>query len=47
MEIKSVHKILKYIRELIDYALDFVLKILDLAKRYGGKNRNKKIIKST
>ena len=37
MEIKSVHKILKYIRKLIDYAFEFFIKILDLAKRYRGK----------
>ena len=38
MEIKSAHKIMKYIKKFIDYALDFVLKILNLAKRYGEKN---------
>jgi hypothetical protein len=39
MKIKSIHKILKDIRKFIDFALDFILKILDLAKRYGKKNK--------
>ena len=47
MEIKSVRKILKYVRKFIDHALDFLLKIFDLAKRYGRKNKSKKRSKST